>query len=471
MRARHWLLGAAVVASWLADSAAAQQAVRWQPTLETAKRVAAQTNRPLLIHFWGEGCPPCERMEREVFTRPDVAAAMQRGFVAVKVNRSYFPSTAAQFGVSAVPTDVIVTAEGQLLERHVGATSASQYIARLDQIAANWHRAGPGNTQLASRRSPAAPPTQMATRSSGGAYGPQPTLDNNPYSGPTSPRGASGSLASGVQRPPLPESTLVGPRYSTGPVADSRNPQPDSNGSRPPPAPGTARPPQPAFSPYSPSFAENAKTPQTARSQAQNGYGAREQSFSHPASPGSAGRPGVSPSLPPASQLGQPASPAPNLQQNPIAQTTPAIELPPGNPPLSLDGYCPVQLSEKKRWVLGNTRWGLRHQGRTYLFAGPEEQKRFNQRPEDFAPAESGTDVVLLTEEGRAVAGRREHGAWFRGHVYLFASEDSFRKFEASPERYAEAVQQSSPNAASRFAPPHATAPWSTSNRPTTGRY
>jgi YHS domain-containing protein/thiol-disulfide isomerase/thioredoxin len=465
------LLGVAVVASWLVDSAAAQQAVRWQPTLETAKRVAAQTNQLLLIHFWGEGCPPCEKMEREVYTRPDVAAALQRGFVAVKVNRSYFPSTAAQFGVSAVPTDVIVTADGQLLEKYVGAASASQYIARLDRIAANWHRAGPGNAQLASRPSSEAPPTQMLTGATGGAYRPNATLSNNPYGGPPAPQDVSGSLASGAQRSPLADSSLVGPRYSAGPVADSRNLPPETNGSWPPAVRGDAPPSRPAYSPYAPQFAENAATSPPTGFQAESGYGAREPAFPHPTPQGSPEWPLASASPPPASQPGQPATRAPNLQRDPMAQTSPAVELPPGNPPLSLDGYCPVQLGEKKRWVLGNTRWGLRHEGRTYLFAGPEEQKRFDANPEAYAPAKSGNDVVLLAEEGQAVAGRREHGAWFRGKVYLFASEDTFRKFEASPEQYTQAVQESSQNTANRFAPPHPTAPWATSNRPTSGPY
>ncbi len=117
-----------------------------------------------------------------------------------------------------------------------------------------------------------------------------------------------------------------------------------------------------------------------------------------------------------------------------------------GNPPLGLDGYCPVQLTEKERWEKGNSRWGLIHRGRTYLFAGPEQQSRFFADPDRYAPVLSGNDAVLAVEKGQKVPGRREFGAWYEGHVYLFSSEDSLRRFDADPSRYAKpAVSQMTP--------------------------
>ncbi len=119
-----------------------------------------------------------------------------------------------------------------------------------------------------------------------------------------------------------------------------------------------------------------------------------------------------------------------------------------GNPPLALDGYCPVQLSEKERWVKGSPRWGLIHEGRTYLFAGPEEQSRFYADPARYAPAYSGSDIVLAVERGQDIAGHREHGAWFDGRVYLFSNEESYSRFSADPYRYLQAVQQTATSGA-----------------------
>ena len=120
---------------------------------------------------------------------------------------------------------------------------------------------------------------------------------------------------------------------------------------------------------------------------------------------------------------------------------------------------------EKNRWVSGNPRWGLRHEGRTYLFAGPDEQRRFNERPDEYAPVMSGNDVVLLVDGGRTTAGNRAHGARFNGRVYLFADEGSFLKFAADPGHYAIAIEESVSNVANRSAAPPVTGrPWETRN-------
>ena len=42
----------------------------------SARRLAGQTNRLVLIHFWASWCDHCKWMEAEVFTQPSVAAAL-----------------------------------------------------------------------------------------------------------------------------------------------------------------------------------------------------------------------------------------------------------------------------------------------------------------------------------------------------------------------------------------------------------
>ena len=114
----------------------------------------------------------------------------------------------------------------------------------------------------------------------------------------------------------------------------------------------------------------------------------------------------------------------------------PAPQLPTINPPLGMDGYCPVSLSESQRWLVGDRRWGAIHRGRTYLFVGPEEQRRFFADPDRYAPAASGNDVVLATEQGQAVPGMRQHGVYFSNRVYLFANEATLEKFSKNPNVY-----------------------------------
>ncbi len=161
MRLRHGVSGIGIIVSMLLGAGAASP-IQWQPTLDAARAVAAQTNRLVLIHFWGEGCPPCARMDSDVFSRPDVADTITRNYVAVRVDRAQFPNIAAQFGVSAVPTDVIVTPQGRVIGTYVGAVPPQQFMGRLEQIASI--HSGP----------PAGMHAQQAPASSGVAWGAPP---------------------------------------------------------------------------------------------------------------------------------------------------------------------------------------------------------------------------------------------------------------------------------------------------------
>jgi protein disulfide-isomerase len=113
-----------------------------------------------------------------------------------------------------------------------------------------------------------------------------------------------------------------------------------------------------------------------------------------------------------------------------------------GNPPLGLDGYCPVTLITKRAWKKGDVRYGAIHRGRTYLFAGPAEQKLFLDRPDDLSPVLSGNDAVEFVDNDRLVPGERQHGLEYGNRMYLFASEATLQKFSRSPRNYAISVHQ-----------------------------
>jgi YHS domain-containing protein len=104
--------------------------------------------------------------------------------------------------------------------------------------------------------------------------------------------------------------------------------------------------------------------------------------------------------------------------------------------PLGLEGFCPVSLVDKGTWVEGRAQWGARHRGRTYLFAGAEQQRAFLADPDRYAPALSGDDPVLACDSGREVAGQRRYGVTYQSRTYLFSSPETRAAFAANPQRY-----------------------------------
>src|SRR5215813_7112101 len=106
----------AIVGLLLAVPAWAQQdAIHWHNDLESAKTVARESKRLVLIHFWSTTCVPCKALEQNVFSQPGVSSAIEQQFVPVKLNADENPATAQSYGITRVPTDVIITPDGQVL--------------------------------------------------------------------------------------------------------------------------------------------------------------------------------------------------------------------------------------------------------------------------------------------------------------------------------------------------------------------
>ena len=47
---------------------------------------AAKQGKRLMLYFWLEGCPYCEKMEKGTFRDPQIVARLRREFVAVAIN-------------------------------------------------------------------------------------------------------------------------------------------------------------------------------------------------------------------------------------------------------------------------------------------------------------------------------------------------------------------------------------------------
>jgi YHS domain-containing protein len=119
-----------------------------------------------------------------------------------------------------------------------------------------------------------------------------------------------------------------------------------------------------------------------------------------------------------------------------------SVAPPQGNPPLAIEGFCPVSLMESSKWNKGDVRFGAIHRGRTYLFASPNEQQKFLANPDQYSPMLSGYDPVAYLEQGKMVDGRRQCGIVHDGKMYLFTDEASLQRFCEAPDRFTGGVRQ-----------------------------
>jgi protein disulfide-isomerase len=386
------------VVVFLAMSAVVQadQGIEWVRDLETAKGIAARTNRPILIHFFGPACMPCQRLDQEVYTRSEVKRALEATFIPVRLNAEEYPATASIYGVDRWPSDVILAPNGQFVARLQCPPSANQYLAQLDLVAR-------GGTSTLAAGTPSNSPSIAAAPAANGAFAAPPIQQAGTHGQP--PGGAVSAHAS------APVASVGAPMDRIANY-DFRNVAPAG--------------------------------PNAVRGSAYAG---------EPGAP-AAGVPAVVASGPPALQ--QPSQQvAAQLAQQQF--NTQSFELVAASdaPPIGLDGFCPVCLrkegNKQGRWVKGDARFGVVHRGRTYLFSGSAEQQEFLRDPDRYSPVMAGNDPVLACDYGQQVPGQRKIGRYFGDRVYMFASEETLAKFLAEvdesqarsrPNRYAEAILQ-----------------------------
>jgi protein disulfide-isomerase len=341
-----------------------------------------------LVHFWTPECAPCATLEQNVFIQPGVSGAIEAQFVPVKLNANENPATAQGFGITRVPTDVIITPEGAIVGKLVSPPTPAAYVAEVTQLA-NQHHSTPGSPFA---RSTAAAPTPPQVNA---AYA---NLSLSPNTTP-----AIGQPVA-TQNAPSVTPTLTG--QSTAAPLTTQNQYTA-------PAPSSV-----AQQPFSPAPSQVANP--------------------HVASP-----PVAPPLAPVSSSVSAPLAP----QAQPAVAATPTNApdsnlLPPGAPPLGFDGYCPVSMRNHWKWVAGDPRWGIVHRGRTYWFAGQAEQQQFWSDPDRYSPALSGMDPVMAIDHKQQVPGKREHSIDYDNLFYMFCSEATLQQFTANPERYAVGVRE-----------------------------
>jgi len=449
----------------------------WHAELAQARAASAASNRPVLALFVASWNEASRQTAAALQADADVNALLSACFEPVTLDVESDPDLTRRLGVSHVPTAVVLDAGDHKLAAFECPNAAPAFIATAAQtardIAAQTAAAG-GASDAGSAASLAAAPYAAPARGSISMLTAKVRQLSNFAADGVPPAGSvaaartiglhdsfAGGTAPAVQEPPtLPQ---VPPAWSaerppaplaltTPPAATSRPTiEPVAHGAAateqaagasptwlatastgvqessasisdiPPtaPAPGATAPAKPAtgfMAAIQKPFAGLARKPETA----------------------AVAKPEPPPTMPPA----RPQWPAPlagAAPSAPPAAAAPAVPSPvvEGTMPLGLEGYCPVTLVEKQVWTEGRPQYGARHRGRTYLFAGPEQQQTFLADPDRYAPALSGDDPVLAFEQGKSMPGQRRYGVVCQSRMYLFASPATRDAFAANPDKYA----------------------------------
>ncbi len=480
----------------LTTGARAQETIPWAASLEQAQRAATEQRKLLLLHFYNDHCPPCERLEQTVFNQPHVAQAISRNYIPVKVHAGLQARVAEHYRVNRWPTDIVCTAAGQEIHRTTSPRTASEYVTFCDSQAM---QAGVGATRQWATSMQAAG-QQLAAQPAGQAYG---AFDQAAASGQGYLTQANTAVQNYAQQTDQQITTAAqhwnqsaelaqGPASNwsrqvadssrqlaaageqigataAGTAADLRTRWDPTNLRAPAPlGAGGAAVTQPAAA--SPTSIYQSPAPQQVAAQQIVAQPLPQQSAlptsnpwigqqTAPPAPVQQTSPSVATIAPqpattqPAwqpsggSATSTPVSPySAHLQPQQPQSSPPAAQphLIPASeaPPIALEGYCVVTLLEQRKWRRADVKYGAIHEGRTYLFVSAAEQTRFLTDPNRYSPAFSGFDPVALANKGQRVDGKRSYGTTYQKQLFLFADEASRNAFEAAPLNFIGAAYQ-----------------------------
>lgn len=401
-------------------------AIGWHGSYTAAQGSSQASSRPVLVVFTASWCEACQHLDATLWSNAEAAAFVTACYEPVLVDVDADPELARRLGISHLPSACVVSSDGRLIASFDVPTSSAGFIA----AAARGLQGGPASPRGPTVATTVAPATEIPSspwRSTSVASPTSSFTTAPPATGATSAASEAWSApATGNGYPPVsPPAEAVSRGFieppASPPVTYGMAPPAEQSYAAIPAVPPSTATPHPTQTSPSPTGSAATATDRSGMEDGKEGkksnsfLAALQKPFTY-----------FMPSSKSADDAGASAHDASSV---PVPY------------PVGLDGYCPVTLAEQATWIEGRAQWGAQHRGRTYLFAGQNEQQRFMANPDRYAPALSGDDAVLAFEAGQQVPGQRRYGVTYQARIYLFSSLDTRSRFAANPQAYASRVR------------------------------
>jgi thiol-disulfide isomerase/thioredoxin/YHS domain-containing protein len=406
--------------------------IAWSEDLVATMELAQRTGKPVLVHFYGDHCPPCRMLEKKAFKDPQLIQAIGEHVLAVRINAERDTKIAARFRVNRWPTDVYLHPNGDEIYRNISAQDPAAYErtvmkvaeknqrligqlktkpfepTRSDLMAAELKAAVPANEAMESNKD-----VRVSLASSQSTMAPASSPVVASLKGPARVRLSEAAISSvdtadvaiNYQRPlPSPPSVSLQDQQSLvveAPVPSVEVPSVEVPSVE---VPSVEVPSVEVPLPAAPSLPQTTE-PQTAEPQTTE-------------------------------QIAQPTKVEPSL---PTA--------------VAMGGFCPVSLAmaieasktgatSSPAWVQGHGDFAVRHRGRVYHCVSEEALSKFLESPDLYAPVLSGCDLVEYSKSGKWIDGDCRFGFIDKetGRIFLFSSSLNCQEFAQNCESYSSMV-------------------------------
>jgi thioredoxin-related protein len=106
--------------------------ISWESFYEKS----VQEEKPIFVDVYTDWCGPCKRMEKEVFTNPEVAAYMNDRFMNYRVNaeKGSGIALAKRWKIKAYPTLIFFNRNGSIVQKSTGAKEKTGFLDMVQQM-------------------------------------------------------------------------------------------------------------------------------------------------------------------------------------------------------------------------------------------------------------------------------------------------------------------------------------------------
>ncbi len=109
------------------------QFIQWRASWKEALQEAKKSHLPVALEIFMEGCPACGRLARETHPDPAVVEALNTRFIPVRLEARDHLDLAEQYQVTATPTILLFSSDGEEMHRFDGYQTAEDYVTELDK--------------------------------------------------------------------------------------------------------------------------------------------------------------------------------------------------------------------------------------------------------------------------------------------------------------------------------------------------
>lgn len=109
--------------------------IAWNDNIESAQKIADNSDKNIMIFFTGKWCSPCRIMKREVFADNEVMNAINTNVIPLEVNIDdiHNENLVKQYNIGATPTTIFIDSKGKVIDYAVGKIDKTKFLEMLEK--------------------------------------------------------------------------------------------------------------------------------------------------------------------------------------------------------------------------------------------------------------------------------------------------------------------------------------------------